>query len=225
MKKILFSIFSAFMVSTMASAQYVNVKMDDGTYSSFKTSSKTEVDFGEKKGAELAPSGYYSKEEVDAMLKEIKDVLLGYMTVDDAKDYFFENGSDCVLNMFRHHEASSKENQQWIEEICFLLTNSHDTRKLYDYCDHFPYGVSDYLLNLCRLLTGSSGPQSIDYYQNQYPFGVLDYLKSGVRSQAETTSIPANAETASPDEILEENKFLKNKIAELEKRLEALEAK
>ena len=49
MKKLLFSILSAFMVSTMASAQYLNVKMDDGTYRSFKTSSKTEVDFGAKK--------------------------------------------------------------------------------------------------------------------------------------------------------------------------------
>ena len=52
MKKILFSILSAFMVSTMASAQYLNVKLDDGTYRSFKTSSKTEVSFGDKKGTE-----------------------------------------------------------------------------------------------------------------------------------------------------------------------------
>ena len=200
MKKILFSIFSAFMVSTMASAQYVNVKMDDGTYSSFKTSSKTEVDFGEKKGAELAPSGYYSKEEVDAMLRRIDEEL-------QVNHYTLEN------------------HQRYLEEICFLLTESHDTRKIPDYCDRFPHGVSDFLLNLCRLLTGSSNTVYIDIYQEQYPYGVLDYLKSGVRSQAETTSIPANAETASPDEILEENKFLKNEIAELKKRLEALEAK
>ena len=52
MKKILFSILGAFMVSTMASAQYLNVKLDDGTYRSFKTSSKTEVSFGDKKGTE-----------------------------------------------------------------------------------------------------------------------------------------------------------------------------
>ena len=52
MKKILFSILSAFMVSTMASAQYLNVKLKDGTYRSFKTSSKTEVSFGDKKGTE-----------------------------------------------------------------------------------------------------------------------------------------------------------------------------
>ena len=31
MKKILFSILGAFMVSTMASAQYLNVKLKDGT--------------------------------------------------------------------------------------------------------------------------------------------------------------------------------------------------
>ena len=40
------------MVSTMASAQYLNVKLDDGTYRSFKTSSKTEVSFGDKKGTD-----------------------------------------------------------------------------------------------------------------------------------------------------------------------------
>ena len=53
MKKILFSIVGAFMVSTMASAQYVNVRLDDGTYHSYKTSSKTEVSFGDKAGAEI----------------------------------------------------------------------------------------------------------------------------------------------------------------------------
>ncbi len=56
MKKILFSILGAFMVSTMASAQYVNVKLDDGTWRSFKTSSKTGVDFGAKKGTEPTES-------------------------------------------------------------------------------------------------------------------------------------------------------------------------
>ena len=50
MKKILYSILCAFMVSTMASAQYLNVKLKDGTYS-FKTSSDMEVSFGAKKGA------------------------------------------------------------------------------------------------------------------------------------------------------------------------------
>ena len=75
MKKILFSIFSAFMVSTMASAQYLNVKMDDGTYASYKTSSKTEVDFGKKKGAELTPAGYYTKNEVDAIIQKLEDRL------------------------------------------------------------------------------------------------------------------------------------------------------
>ena len=44
------------MVSTMASAQYLNVKLDDGTYHSYKTSSKTEVSFGDKKGADVTES-------------------------------------------------------------------------------------------------------------------------------------------------------------------------
>ena len=51
MKKFLFSILGAFMVSTMASAQYLNVKLKDGTYS-FKTSSDMEVSFGDKKGTD-----------------------------------------------------------------------------------------------------------------------------------------------------------------------------
>ncbi len=56
MKRILFSILGAFMVSTMASAQYVNVKLDDGTWRSFKTSTKTEVNFGAKAGLEPTES-------------------------------------------------------------------------------------------------------------------------------------------------------------------------
>ena len=51
MNKILLSILGAFMVSTMASAQYLNVKLKDGTYS-FKTSSDMEVSFGDKKGTD-----------------------------------------------------------------------------------------------------------------------------------------------------------------------------
>ena len=43
------------MVSTMASAQYLNVKLKDGTYS-FKTSSDMEVSFGAKKGADVTES-------------------------------------------------------------------------------------------------------------------------------------------------------------------------
>ena len=56
MKKLLFSILSAFMVSTMASAQYLNVKLKDGTYHSYKTSSDMEVSFGAKKGADVTES-------------------------------------------------------------------------------------------------------------------------------------------------------------------------
>ena len=56
MKKVLFSILGAFMVSTMASAQYVNVRLEDGTWRSFKATPNTEVFFGEKAGAEVAVS-------------------------------------------------------------------------------------------------------------------------------------------------------------------------
>ena len=61
MNKILFSILGAFMVSTMASAQYLNVKLDDGTYHSYKTSSDMEVSFGAKKGADVTESGQMIK--------------------------------------------------------------------------------------------------------------------------------------------------------------------
>ena len=44
------------MVSTMASAQYVNVKLKDGTYHSYKATPDTEVSFGEKKGTEPTES-------------------------------------------------------------------------------------------------------------------------------------------------------------------------
>ena len=305
MKKFLFSILGAFMVSTMASAQYVNVKMDDGTYASYKTSSKTEVDFGKKKGAELTPAGYYSKAEVDSMLTEIKDVLLGDMTVEDAKDYFFEHYSNSALSMFREHQNHLEEicellidvrnlrhiekymeehhpgildnHQRYLEEICsFLIDERYDVndfehhvythgrgvldnhqRFLEDLCELLidyrdPSYIKDYRIrhgtgvldnhqrvigdvekhqtfieDLCELMSGTQGWFDFpNHYKDYFPYGVLAYINPNVRyAKAQTTSIPANAEAVSLDEALEENKFLKNKIAELEKRLEALEAK
>ena len=120
MKKILFSMLSAFMVSTMASAQYVNVKMDDGTYASYKTSSKTEVDFGKKKGAELTPSGYYSKDEVDAMLRRIDEELqVNHYTLENHQMKLEEHEE-----IFRKHEKKLAEyekklaeNEKKIEEL------------------------------------------------------------------------------------------------------------
>ena len=41
------------MVSSLASAQYLNVKLEDGTYRSFKTTPKMKVSFGDKAGAEI----------------------------------------------------------------------------------------------------------------------------------------------------------------------------
>ncbi|MCQ2129119.1 MAG: hypothetical protein MJZ08_06795 [Bacteroidaceae bacterium] len=53
MKKLLFSILGAFMVSTMASAQtYVNVELKDGTIRSYSAESTSKVTFGEKTGTE-----------------------------------------------------------------------------------------------------------------------------------------------------------------------------
>ena len=49
------SILSALllMVSSLASAQYLNVKLEDGTYRSFKTTPNMKVSFGDKAGAEV----------------------------------------------------------------------------------------------------------------------------------------------------------------------------
>ena len=52
------SILSALllMVSSVASAQYLNVKLEDGTYRSFKTTPNMKVSFGDKAGAEVMES-------------------------------------------------------------------------------------------------------------------------------------------------------------------------
>ena len=49
------SILSALllMVSTVASAQYLNVKLEDGTVRSFKTTPNMKVSFGDKAGEEI----------------------------------------------------------------------------------------------------------------------------------------------------------------------------
>ena len=49
------SILSALllMVSSLASAQYLNVKLEDGTYHSYKTTPNMKVSFGDKAGAEI----------------------------------------------------------------------------------------------------------------------------------------------------------------------------
>ena len=54
------SILSALllMASTMASAQYLNVKLEDGTYRSFKTTPNMKVTFGEKKEEVGTINGY-----------------------------------------------------------------------------------------------------------------------------------------------------------------------
>ena len=52
------SILSALllMVSSMASAQYLNVKLEDGSVRSFKTTPNMKVSFGDKAGAEVTES-------------------------------------------------------------------------------------------------------------------------------------------------------------------------
>ena len=49
------SILSALllMASTVASAQYLNVKLEDGSVRSFKTTPNMKVSFGDKAGAEI----------------------------------------------------------------------------------------------------------------------------------------------------------------------------
>ena len=222
MKKLLFSILGAFMVSTMASAQYLNVKMDDGTYTSYKTSSKTEVDFGVKKGAELTPAGYYSKAEVDSMLQKLVDyyqlesLTIGLTDEKGEHDYGLIDKSRQINYLLWGKNAMDGDE-------AFMIWNTvQDKGSILERLDNH----QRYLEDISELLTGlREGWYRLGIYMADFPYGVLEYLTSGVRSKAKTASIPANAEAVSSDETLEENKFLKNKIAELEKRLEALEAK
>lgn len=119
MKKILLSILSAFMVSTMASAQYLNVKMDDGTYTSYKTSSKTEVDFGVKKGAELTPSGYYTKDEVDEIIKKLEERLA-------------RAENEILLLHTNHHEYVELAGCKWATENVEVSALTADYGYLYN---------------------------------------------------------------------------------------------
>ena len=105
MKKILLSILSAFMVSTMASAQtYVNVELKDGTIRSYSAESTSKVSFGEKKGTEQTPSGYYSKDEVDAMLRRIDEEL-------QVNHYTLEN-HQMKLEMIDDHKMKLEEHEE-----------------------------------------------------------------------------------------------------------------
>ena len=105
--------------------------------------------------------------------------------------------------------------QRYLEEICRLLTgHESDLYNLNQYDDSFPYGVLTYLTDICLLLTGDSHLYQFDYYYRSFfPDGVLNTLSH------------AKPETTPSMELMEENKVLKNKLAELERRLEALEAK
>ena len=105
--------------------------------------------------------------------------------------------------------------QIYLEDICHLLTGSRSA--LYDLEQlgySFPDGVLTYLTDICLLLTGDSHLYQFDYYYRSFfPDGVLNTLSH------------AKPETTPSMELMEENKVLKNKLAELERRLEALEAK
>ena len=92
------SILSALllMVSSVASAQYLNVKLEDGTYRSFKTTPNMKVSFGDKAGAEVMESAQtvtVNGHTVTVKLDEEQypevgnDVLLGSVKVKKIKFY------------------------------------------------------------------------------------------------------------------------------------------
>ena len=182
-----------FMVCTIASAQtekkyYMNVQTAPEEVQSYEVNSNLKVSWEQtQKGT--TPSGYYSKDEVDAMLKEIKDFLIGERTIDEAKYLIWPNA--CALDNLLYHEETFREHQRHLEDICCLLTGSRD--RLDDIHDYYR-----------------------DFF---YPGGVLKYINS------EIPYLYAKPETTLSMELMEENKVLKNKLAELERRLEALEAK
>ena len=206
-----------FMVCTIASAQtekkyYMNVQTAPEEVQSYEVNSDLKVSWEQtQKG--VTPSGYYSKDEVDAMLKEIKDFLIGErMTIDQAKEIF-----DPVLDKLVDHDINLRMHEIYLEDICHLLTGSRSALYDLEQLDYsFPYGVLTYLTNICLLLTGDPRLDQFEYYYKSFffPDGVLKNL------------IPhAKPETTPSMDLMEENKVLKNKLAELERRLEALEAK
>ena len=78
------------MVSIMASAQYVNIKMADGTYRSHKTTPNMRVWFGEKAGTEV--------------IESTKIVTLnGHTVTVKLADDILEN--DVALNVYVEGEA------------------------------------------------------------------------------------------------------------------------
>ena len=178
-----------FMVCTIASAQtetkyYMNVQTAPEEVQSYEVNSDLKVSWEQtQKGA--TPSGYYSKDEVDAMLKEIKDFLIGERTIDEAKEIF---DSECVLDKLVDHDINLRMHEIHLEDICHLLT-------------------------------GNPRLNQFEYYISFFPGGVLKYINS------EIPDFYAKPETTPSMELMEENKVLKNKLAELKRRLEALEAK
>ncbi|MCQ2128811.1 MAG: hypothetical protein MJZ08_05195 [Bacteroidaceae bacterium] len=183
------------MVCTMASAQtekkyYMNVQTAPEEVQSYEVNSDLKVSWEQtQKG--VTPSGYYSKDEVDKMLRRIDEEL-------QANHYTLEN------------------HQIYLEDICHLLTGSRSALYDLEQLDYsFPDGVLTYLTNICLLLTGNPDLNRFNLYHEIYfPEGVLNNL------------IPhAKPETTPSMDLMEENKVLKNKLAELERRLEALEAK
>ena len=235
------------MACTIASAQtekkyYMNVQTAPEEVQSYEVNSDLKVSWEQtQKG--VTPSGYYSKDEVDAMLQNLVDyyklesLTIGLTDEDGKHDYglidksreinyllwgrrAMDNVEADVIRKTVPDEGSILErldnHQRYLEEICCLLTGHRSDLYNLEQLDYsFPDGVLTYLTDICLLLTGDSHLDLFEYYYRSFfPYGVLDNL------------IPhAKPETTPSMELMEENKVLKNKLAELERRLEALEAK
>ena len=64
------------MASTVASAQYLNVKMEDGTYRSYKVTPDTKVSLGEKAGAEIVESPHTATVNGQTVTVNLADDIL-----------------------------------------------------------------------------------------------------------------------------------------------------
>ena len=104
------------MACTMASAQtekkyYMNVQTAPEEVQSYEVNSDLKVSWEQtQKG--VTPSGYYSKDEVDAMLRGIDEELqVNHYTLENHQTKFEEHEG-----IFRKHEKKLAENEKNLDE-------------------------------------------------------------------------------------------------------------
>lgn len=211
------------VVGGMASAQedskyYMNVETAPDKVQSYEVNPDLKVSWEPtRKGAN--PSGYYTKDEVDKMLQNLVDyyklesLTIGLTDEKGKHDYGLIDKSQETNFLLCGKRAMDGD------ETLMIWETVQDKGSILERLDNH----QRYLEDISELLTGyREGLGWLGIYMADFPYGVLDYLKPGVLSKAKTASIPANAEAVSSDETLEENKFLKDNVEDMQKEIEKL---